>query len=133
MRQAIYNYIGGLDLGSFRLATNLPYVKNGEPLQFSNKKHIYVDTDQQYQTPAVNTFGTTATVDELTTVSCYMVCDAKQLPADYDAVVERVRGARLAAATEGYIQRTVKTVSSYKEDDLVTTWEFSFKRNIPNA
>ena len=132
MRTAIYNYISGLDLGSFKLATHLPYVKNGTNLQFSNKKQIYVDTDQQYQSPAIDTFGTTATVDETTTVNCYMVCDAKQLPADYETIVERVRGARLATGTENYIQRTVKTVSTYKEDDMITTWEFSFKRIIPN-
>ena len=132
MRQVIYNYIAGLDLGSFKLATNLPFIKNGEHLQFSNKKHIYVDTDQQSQSPGIDTFGWTATVDEVTTVPVYLVCDAKQLPADYDAVVALVQGARLASGTETYIQRTVKTVSSYKEDDLVTTWEFSFKRIIPN-
>jgi hypothetical protein len=132
MRQAIYDYIGGLDLGSFKLATNLPFIKNGTRLHFSNKKHIYVDTDQQYQSPGIDTFGLTATVDEVVLVPVYLVCDAKQLPADYDAVVARVQGARLAPGTEDYIQRTVKTTSSYVEDDLVTTWEFSFKRIIPN-
>jgi hypothetical protein len=132
MRTEIYNFIAGLDLGSFKLAQSLPFIKNGEQLQFTNKKHIYVDTDQQSQSPAIDTFGSTSTVDETVTVPVYLVCDAKQLPADYDAVVALVQGARLAPGTEGYIQRTVRTISSYKEDDLVTTWEFSFKRIIPN-
>ena len=132
MRTAIYNYIAALDLGTFKLASSLPFIKNGTQLQFSNKKHVYVDTDQQSQQPQIDTFGSTATVEETTVVSVYMVCDAKQLPADYDLVVERIQGARLASGTENYIQRTVKTVSTYSEDDLVTTWEFSFKRIIPN-
>lgn len=132
MRSVIFDFIKELRLKQYTLTEHLPWEDNGAPLYHHNKKHIYVDTSQTRQEPMYDTFGAQGTVDELTTVSVFFVNDAKKLPPDYDATVEKMKGARLAPGTEGFIQRTCQVSSSYIEDAIITRLDFSFRRLLTN-
>lgn len=132
MRQVIYDYIGGLNLGNFFLSNNLPWMDNGEFIYHHNKKYVYVDTDQTSQQPLIDTMNGSNAVIELTTVNVYIVNDAKTLPVDYDAVVEIIKGARTAPGTEGFTQRLCQVFSGYHNDNLVTTFTFSFRKLLTN-
>jgi hypothetical protein len=132
MRTVVWNYIKKQKLTGFTLSEHLPWRDNGAPLFHHNKKHIYVDTSQTVQNPVLDAMNQSGWVDEITTVSVYFVNDAKQLPSNYDDVVETLKGARLATGTEGYTQRLVQVSSEYIEDAIVTTLEFSYRKLITN-
>lgn len=132
MRSVIYNHIKNLRLKTYTLTEHLPWEDNGAPLYHHNKKHIYVDTSQSDQSPILDAFNGQGTVEEITTVSVYFVNDAKKLPPDYDATVELMKGARTAPGTEGFTQKLVSVSSSYIEDSIITTLEFSFRRLLTN-
>jgi hypothetical protein len=129
MRTAIVNFIKTLDLGSYTFTDKLPWDDNGAPLYHHNRKHIYVDTDQTSQTALLDTLDQRGAVDETVSVNVYFVNDAKRLPADYESVVEQLKGARLASGS-GYMQRTVQVTSTYIADDMLTKLEFSFRKII---
>ena len=133
MRAIIYNYIKELKLKQYILTENLPWYDNGAPLYHHNKKHIYVDTAQTQQSSMFDALnGGVGTVDEITKVSVYFVNDAKKLPPDYDNVIELLKGARTTAGTEGYIQKLCQVSSTYQEDAIITTLEFSFRKLLTN-
>jgi len=132
MRQVVYNYIKALSLKSASLSNELPYSTSGTELYLKNKRTIYVDVAQSQQDPAIDALNGSGAVDETTTVSVYFVNDAKKLPTDYDTVVTQMKGARTAAGTEGFIQKTCNVSSSYQEDAVVTELVFSFRKLITN-
>jgi hypothetical protein len=133
MRTLIYNFINGLNLGSFVLSNKLPWSDNGAPLYHHNKRHIYVDVAQVAQTSLYETLdGVTGAVNEITTVDVYFVNDAKLLPDNYDSLVNAIKGARMVSSTDDFISRTVQVIRSYEADAIITKLEFSFKKIITN-
>ena len=46
MRTEIIDYLGTLNLGTYKVASELPFDDNGQPLYIKNVKRIYVDTDE---------------------------------------------------------------------------------------
>jgi hypothetical protein len=132
MRQVIYDHIDGLGIKGFILTDNLPWSQDKEPLYMNNKKHIYVDVAQIVQSQAFDTLDLGGAVIETVTVSVYFVNDAKILPSGYDDCVEQIKTARLAQGTEGFTQKLCQVSSEFANDNLVTTFEFSFKKLITN-
>ena len=132
MRSVILNFIKSLKLKNFTLTEQLPWEDNGAPLYHHNKRHIYVATANTQQLPMIDAFDRAGTVDEITKVSVYFVNDAKKLPENYDDVCNQIAQARLATGTEGYVQRTVNVTSQFVQDEIVTQFEFSFRRLITN-
>lgn len=132
MRTIIYDYIKNLNLMSLSLSAELPYQSSGVALYLKNKRIVYVDTDQVQQDSLTDTLDGTGAVDEITKVSVYFANDAKRLIPDYDTVVDQIKAARTTAGTEGYIQKLCQVSTSYDEDTIVTTLEFSFRKLIIN-
>lgn len=132
MRSVIYNYIKALGLKSVSLSNELPYQTNGTDLYQKNKKTIYVDVAQIAQEALLDSFNGAGAVNEITQVSVYFVNDAKKLLPDYDNIVTQLKGARTATGTEPYIQKLCQVQTSYDEDAMLTTLEFSFRKVITN-
>ena len=132
MRQTIYDYIDSLGLRGYTLSSNLPWSDNGDPIYLQNKKYIYVDAAQVKQDPKFDTLDLGGAVEENATVSVFFVNDAKNLPSDYDDAVELIKEARLAEGTEGYIQKLCQVSTSYSADNLITQFDFSFRKLINN-
>ena len=132
MRSVIWNYIKALKLKSITLTEHLPWEDNGAPIYHHNKKHIYVNTSNTVQQPVFDQLNGGGAVNETITVEVYFVCDAKQLPTNYDSLVEAIKGARTTAGTEGYIQKLCQVSSSYNTDAIITHLEFSFRKLITN-
>lgn len=130
-RPALLLFIDGLDLGTFKVSTNLPWIENRAPLYFNNKKTIYVDNPNSSQTPVSDFLNQDGVVEETTTVSIYFVTDAKKLPAEYDDVVNKIKSARTMPFI-GVISKTCNVTTTFVEDDMLTTFEFSFKKIITN-
>jgi len=135
MRSDILTFIQAISsetLGSFRVSTNLPWEDNGAPLYHHNKKHIYVDTDNTVQAGVFDALNGAGAVEETITVRVYFVTDAKQLPSNYDDLVEAIKLARLVNPTGGFVQRLVQVQNTYNADAILTTFDFSFKKLLTN-
>lgn len=135
MRQAIYNYIDNLNkttMGSFSLATELPYDSSGVALYLKNFKRIYIDIDQVSQEAVFDAMNAAGAVDEITIVRAYFVTDAKALSSNYEALVEAIKSARLTSDIEGVIRRLCQVTTRFEADALVTEFEFSFRKLLTN-
>lgn len=133
MRQAVYDAIQALSsstMGTFSLSSELPYDSSGTPLYLKNFKKIYVDVDQISQDATVATLDGSSWVNETTTVRVYFVTDAKQLPTNYETLVEAVKESRLTAVLPGVTQRTCQVTTSFTVDALVTQFEFGFTKQL---
>jgi hypothetical protein len=132
MRSAILSYIQTLSLGTFAVTEELPWDNNGTPLYMSNLKRIYVDAAQSSQDPAFDVFNGGGSVNEITTVRVVFVTDAKQLPSNYESLVDLIKLARLESSTAGYIQRLCQVTTEFTGDKMTTEFEFSFRKTLTN-
>lgn len=133
MRQAIYDSIralGATTLGTFSMSTELPYDASGTPLYLKNFKKIYVDVDQISQEATLSTLNGATWVDETTTVRTYFVTDAKQLPSNYETLVDAIKETRLTEDITGVTQRRCQVSTRFEADALVTEFEFSFTKQL---
>lgn len=132
MRSDILTYLKANSVSGFSVSEELPWEASGQPLYLKNMKKIYVDRPQTVQEPLIETFDNRGVVDETTTVVVYVSTDAKNLPTNYDTMVNTVRLARLENLTEGWRQRLTEVETSFESDNLVTQFTFSFTKLIIN-
>lgn len=126
MRQAIYDHIDSLTLGSFNLSSELPWSTGGTALYLKNIKRIYVDVDQITEDLSIATLNGCIINDETTTVRVFFACDAKQLPSNYETIVSGIRGAKNSTDITGVSRRECDVSTSFEEDIVVTEFEFRF-------
>jgi hypothetical protein len=133
MRTAIYDSIkalGSATLGTFSLSAELPFDASGTPLYLKNFKKIYVDVDQISQDATLATLNGATWVDETTTVRAYFVTDAKQLPSNYETLVDAIKETRLTSDITGVTKRRCQVSTRFEADALVTEFEFSFTKQL---
>ena len=135
MRQAIYSYLysNRSMLKGLTVSENLPWIDNGSPLYLQNKKYVYVDIAQVQQEKLFDSMDGNGGVDEITTVNVYFVIDAKALLPNYEDIVAVIKTARLTTDIVGVVHRLCQVKSEYNGDNLVTTFEFSFRKLITNT
>lgn len=126
MRQSVIDYLQGLNLGSFTIATEVPWTETGTELYLKNLKKIYVDVDAFTTEPVITTFTGLNLNNETTVVRVYFANDAKQLPSNYDDVVAQVKAAKDVESTAGYTRREADVSTSYNSDRLVTEIELRY-------
>ena len=126
MRQAIYDHIDSLTLGSFNLSSELPWSTGGTALYLKNLKRIYVDADQITEDLSIAALNGLIINNETTVVRVFFACDAKQLPSNYETVVSGIRTAKSTASIEGVSRRECDVATSFEEDIVVTEFEFRF-------
>jgi hypothetical protein len=126
MRQAIYDHIDGVSKGTFSLTNELPWDSSGSPLYLKNPKRIYVNVDQVTEELVYATLNGVCINNEVSTVSVYFACDAKQLPANYETLVSGIRLAKNSTDITGVSRRECDVTTSFESDMLVTEFEFRF-------
>jgi len=137
MRTEILSYLdSNFSVTGFSVTEELPWDSNGQPLYLKNFKKIYVDQPQTVQEPLIdvlngNNTGGGGVVSETTTVTAYVVTDAKTLPENYDTMLSTLRNSRFATA-DGYTQRTTLVSTSFESDALVTEFNFNFYKVLIN-
>lgn len=128
MRQEIIDYLSGINLGSFTLSQEMPWISSDQPLYLKNLKKIYVDRTQ-YSTeiliPTLNGHDVSA---DTTTVRLFFATDAKQVSPDYDDVVTDLRAAKDADTITGVNRRDCLVLTSFEGDLLVTELEYRFTK-----
>lgn len=126
MRQAIYDHIGSLSLGSFNLSSELPWSSSGTALYLKNLKRIYVDVDQITEDLSIAALNGLIINNETTVVRVFFACDAKQLPSNYETLVSGIRTGKSSTSIEGVSRRECDVTTSFEEDIVVTEFEFRF-------
>ena len=129
MRAEILNYLQSQNLGVFTTTTELPWSENGLALYLKNLKKVYVDQEVVETTPLIATFDALDISSEVTSVTVYLACDAKQTPANLDQVIEVIRDAR-SVSIDGVNRRTVEVNTDYENDLLVKQLTFRFTKII---
>lgn len=133
MRSIVLDYLNANKVTGFTATDMLPFNSSGQPLYQNNFKTIYVDQPQTVQEPLIDVLNGPGVVNETTTISVYVVTDAKKLPANYDAVVSMIKNARLDSDIAGVTQRATTVSTEYQADAMVTQFNINFRKLIVNT
>lgn len=133
MRELILQWLKTHSVTGYTVTEELPWDSSGQPLYLNNKKRIYVDQPQTGQEPLIDVLNGHGIVNENTTVTVYLATDAKQLPANYDAVVTMIKSARLDPAITGVTQRATTVSTEFVNDALVSQFDINFRKLIINT
>lgn len=126
-RQAIIDGIASLSLGTFSVSSELPWDAAGTPLYQKNPKVFYVDEPDSEQSTLVNVLcGGIGLANKVTTVSAFVVVDAKQQPTNYDALVTAVQTVKDTTALINIRSRECDVQTTFVADTLVTEFVFRF-------
>lgn len=132
MRNDILTYLKANLVSGFGVSEELPWDASGQPLYLKNMKKIYVDRPQTVQEPLIETLDNRGIVEETTTVTVFVSTDAKNLPTNYDTMVDTVKAAKALDTTTGWNQRQTTVETSFDSDNLVTEFTFNFTKLIIN-
>lgn len=129
IRQAIIDGISALSLGTFAVSSELPWDAAGQALYFKNFKVFYVSEPDREQSTLFNTLdgnpgGSLATL--VSTVSVYVVVDAKQQPSNYDSLMDAVEDVKNTSAITGVRSREVDRITTFEADSMLTEFTFRF-------
>lgn len=128
MRQEIIDYLSTLNLGSFTLSQEMPWISSDQPLYLKNLKKIYVDRTQHSTEILIPTLTGHDVSANTTTVRLFFATDAKQVSPDYDDVITDLKTAKDANTITGVNRRDCLVSTSFEGDLLVTELEYRFTK-----
>jgi hypothetical protein len=126
MRDKILDFLAAQDLGTFTLSTQMPYDSSGIALYLKNTKTVYVNKDQVQTTEFMGILGADSIDMDINTVTIFVACDAKVIPADYDQIVSTIKSAKALYSTNGFFKREVDVKTDYVNDLLTTEVEIRY-------
>lgn len=127
LRQAIIDGISALTLGTFSVSSELPWDASGTPLYQKNPKVFYVDQPDSEQTTIVNVLcGGAGVVNVVTTISAFVVVDAKLQPTNYASLVEATQAVKDSTDIVGVRSRECDVITTFNADSLLTEFVFRF-------
>lgn len=126
MRQAIINGIKALALGTFSVTEELPWDSAGTPLYRKNFKVFYVDEPDSVEETLMNTLSASVLASKTTTISVFVLVDAKQQPPNYDALVEGVRDVKNTPEITAVRSRECDIVTTFEGPAMLTEFVFRF-------
>lgn len=130
MRTALINYLKTQSavLNTVSVSDELPWSKDGEPLYQKNFKRIYVDRENTAQEPLFNTLQGDTIVNETTTVTAYLVVDAKNPLSNYNEIVDLMRGARNQVEPQAKLDRIINVNLTLEGDAQLAEFTFEFTK-----
>ncbi len=132
MRQAIIDGISALTLGTFSVSSELPWDAAGQPLYFKNYKVFYVSEPDSEESNLFNTMNAMVFANKTTTINVFVVCDAKQQPTNYDAIVSAVRDVKITNSITGVVSRECDITTTFEADAMLTEFVFRFTETNSN-
>lgn len=126
MRQAIIDGISALSLGTFSVSSELPWDAAGTPLYLKNYKVFYVDEPDSTEATLLNTLNAGVLATKTTTISVFVLVDAKQKPTNYDSLVSAVRNVKNTTDITAVRSRECNISTTFEADALLTEFEFRF-------
>jgi len=126
MRQAIIDGISALSLGTFAVSSELPWTAGGETLYEKNFKVFYVSEPQSVESNLLNTLDAAVLATKESTITVYVVVDAKQTPTNYDSLVSGVRNVKNTTSITGVVSRECDISTTFQADSMLTEFVFRF-------
>ena len=112
---------------NFAVSSELPWESSGEALYLKNFKRVYVDELETVREPLFQTLGNdTLDFDQLT-ITAYVTVDAKNDPANLDAVVNAIISAK-DVTFNGVFTRNCDHTTEITDDYVVHNFEFTFEK-----
>ena len=128
MRTELLAYFKSLKLKNFGVSDELPFSNSDRTVYLKNPKKIYVDLDQKTQEQVIALIGNHGIFQEVHSVSVFFTTDAKNLPSDYQTVVDDLMAGKDAQSTEPYFRREVDVSTSFEGDLMLTQLDFRFTK-----
>lgn len=128
MRSELLSYFNGLALGTFNVSSELPWNESDNPLYVKNAKRIYVDRPQKTVDPLISALDGLTINNEVTSVRVYFTTDAKQLPSNYESLLDNLRAGKDITTIEGVSRRECDVVTSFENDLMITELEYRFTK-----
>jgi len=127
MRAEVIEYINSIPTGGFTLTQELPWSSDGAPLYNKNPKKIYVDITEKTDSNLITTFSGLNIDSQESIVRIYFTCDAKQLPSNYDTLVDDLLQAK-NITVPGIYERSSEVATSMSADLVVTEIQVRFTK-----
>jgi len=128
MRQELIDYFKSLKLRNFKVSDELPFSNSDRTVYLKNPKSIYTDLEQKTQEQIIPVLGNHGVFQEVHIVSVFFTTDAKNLPSDYQTVVDSLKNGKGITTTEIYFKREVDSTTSFEGDLMVTQLDFRFTK-----
>ena len=108
---------------SYNISSDLPYVSGEQPLYEKNMKTVYVDEQQEDVEELFNCLDNNDVMQTETTVSAYLVTDAKNQTSDIDTVIANCLIARNGVTAS---QKSSIVTTNIENDIITYTFEYEF-------
>jgi len=128
MRTELITYFKSLKLKNFGVTDELPFSNSASVMYVKNPKKIYTDLKQTTSDQLIGVLGNHGIFVEIHIVRAFFSTDAKNLPSDYETVVDQLRAGQNVATTTDYYRREVDTTTSFDGDLMITELEFRFTK-----
>jgi hypothetical protein len=128
MRTEIIEYFKGLKLRNFGVSEELPFSNSDRSMYLKNAKKIYTSLPNKTVEPLLEVLGNHGVFQEVNVVNVFFTTDAKNLPSDYETVVDQLRNGRNVNTEDNFFRREVDVNTSFEGDLMVTELEFRFTK-----
>lgn len=126
MREELLDYLQSQNLGVVTVTREHPWSENGLPLYQKNLRKVYASQESMTIEPMFLTLDNLDIPSEVTTVTVYLACDAKQPIANLRDIILAIRQAKNVTTIQGANRRECDVISNYEGDLIITEFEFRF-------
>ena len=120
LTQIITNVAGS----NISVSQELPWNSGGQVLYLKNKKHFYLDEEQESREDFIKTLDKNDVEQKTITLNGYLTVDAKNQPGDISSVVANIIAANSVITTT--IDNSVEVTTEIDNDDITYTFEYNF-------
>ena len=106
------------------VSQELPWNSGGQVLYSKNKKHFYLDEEQESYEPFIKCLDKQDVEQKTITLNGYLTVDAKNQPGDISSVIANIVAANSVITTT--IDNSVDVSTDIDNDDITYTFEFNF-------
>lgn len=106
------------------VSQELPWNSGGQVLYSKNKKHFYLDEEQESREDFIKTLDKQDVEQKTITLNGYLTVDAKNQPGDIANVVANIVAANSIISST--IDNSVDVTTEIENDDITYTFEFNF-------
>jgi hypothetical protein len=109
---------------SVKVSSELPWNNGGEVLHIRNKKHFYLDEEQEAREEFIKCLDKNDVEQKTTTLNGYLTVDAKNQPSDIANVVADILSANSVITAS--IDSSADVTTEIEDDYITYTFEFNF-------
>jgi|TARA_R110000796_G_scaffold41788_1_gene103683 hypothetical protein len=122
--QLLTQIITNVANSNISVSQELPWNSGGQVLYLKNKKHFYLDEEQESREDFIKTLDKNDVEQKTITLNGYLTVDAKNQPGDISSVVANIIAANSVITTT--IDNSVEVTTEIDNDDITYTFEYNF-------